>query len=136
MSSEVRDSNLYFQMEKKRESVANISKEDFIPTFIINELRETLEASVVGEDTCIKVFSKLKTRNVSAASHSTTMNCSDENQWTDNTLLEENLDFEDCYFLGDEIKPYVDSLLKYYVECLSLFPTDEERFLCLFVEEV
>lgn len=111
------DMKLFHQMESERARIPNVLIEDFIPIFVVKSLHEKL--SIKGSD-----------------SHKADSQEDDDSMWTNNTLLEDNADFEGVFFLSLDSLNHVGSVLKFANEVMGCYRVHKTKLSRYFTEEV
>ncbi|CAL8100703.1 unnamed protein product [Orchesella dallaii] len=121
------DCNLFILMESERAKIPNIVRNDYIPIFIVKYLNERLSADdSSGGDVSLK--SKLRKNGFGLFG-------TDETMWTDDTFLEDNIDFEGIFLLSNENLNYVGRTLRFAKEAYECFSLDRKHFGRYFTDE-
>ncbi|ODM91106.1 Fanconi anemia group A protein [Orchesella cincta] len=113
--------NLWCRMESERAKIPNIVRDEYIPIFIVKCLHEKLEPGDAG-GVVLKKFG--------AFNHTT-----EESMWTDDTFLEDNVDFEGMFLLSKENLNYVGRVLRFAKEAYECFHLDKKHFGRYFTDE-
>jgi hypothetical protein len=120
--------NLFLQMESERDKVPHVLREDFVPSFIVSLLRRKLCDS--NDTTTIDESNHMELGTLGAK-------FSVGDKWTDDSFLEDFADVESSLLLENErTVEYVNRVLAFGTEALSMFHVDYRRFIKTFIEEV
>lgn len=115
-----RVANLYILCEKERETQPHVLREDFIPVYVANLLRDKLcrnEESTVVHQPPAQISLSF-------------------DQWGEDSLMEEYVDFEGSFLLPNQTLDFVHRVLKFAKEATELLQVDSRKILDCVVEQV
>lgn len=123
---------LFHKMERERSKIPNILQADYLPVFIVKDLREKLLPPGQGTDD-MENLERMRSNCWNPFGKETE---EDSNIWTDDTFFEDNLDFEGLFLLKQESLNFVGRYLRFAknaMECLGVHRNKIGRH---FAEEV
>ncbi|OXA47060.1 Fanconi anemia group A protein homolog [Folsomia candida] len=115
-----RVANLYILCEKERETQPHVLREDFIPVYVANLLRDKLcrnEESTVVHQPPAQISLSF-------------------DQWGEDSLMEEYVDFEGSFLLPNQTLDFVHRVLKFAKEATELLQVDSRKILDCVVEQL
>lgn len=121
---------LFLKMEAERARIPNVLRDEYLPVFVVKCLREKLvqdegstgESDLQGEEGGKKyAFMKAFT---------------EDSCWTDNSFLEDNVDFEGVFLLSEENLNFVGRYLKFAKNAMDCFSLNKNNIGRHFTQEV